>query len=135
MEENKIIDVETFLKLFMAISYTHEQVLFNESNLRNYLWNNYLIDEESLSKFDDVIMQMEKEKTIKPVKDCLSLYQISNRFDYISVIKDNHEYLKDMIKFFYQYYDGSKIAERDNNYNAIRTKINVGSDLDKKKNR
>ena len=137
MEEKYIyqeIDLETFMKLFMAISYSHEQVLFNEETFTNYLWQNYLIEDDVLDKFDEVITNMEEEGIIKKIHERFHLYQISNQFDFISVIKDNHQYLKEMIEFFYEYYDGSKTYGPDNYFNVIKTKIRITS-KDKKNNR
>lgn len=137
MEEKDIyqeIDLETFMKLFMAISYSHEQVLFNEEAFTNYLWQNYLIEDDVLDEFDDVMINLEDEGIIKKLYERFHLYQISNQFDFIRVIKDNHQYLKEMIEFFYEYYDGSKTNGPDNYFNVIKTRIRITS-KDKKNNR
>lgn len=137
MEEKDIIqeiDLETFMKLFMAVSYTHEQVLFNEEAFTNYLWQNYLIEDDILDEIDDIIIKLEDEGIIKKIYERFHLYQISNKFDYIGLIKDNYHYYNEMIEFFYEYYDGSKIYGPNNYFNVIKTKIRITS-RDKKNNR
>ena len=133
-EKYQEIDLETFMKMFMAISYTHEQVLFNEESLTNYLWENYLAADDILDEIDEIIIQMEDEGIIKKISECFHLYQIANQFDYINIIKDNHQYLKEMIEFFYGYYDGSKTSGPNNYFNVIKTKIRIVG-KDKKNNR
>ena len=137
MEEKDIIqeiDLETFMKLFMAVSYTHEQVLFNEEAFTNYLWQNYLIEDDILDEIDDIIIKLEDEGIIKKIYERFHLYQISNKFDYIGLIKDNYHYFNEMIEFFYEYYDGSKTYGPNNYFNVIKTKIRITS-RDKKNNR
>lgn len=106
MEEKREIDVEVFTRMFMAVSYTHEQMFLNLVNLAGYLWKN-LTNGEALNQMEQVIEQMVNDKELIKVENHNCLYQISNQLDFKSIIEANQDYLDDIVSFFYNYYDNA----------------------------
>ena len=101
----KEIELDTFMKLFMAISYTHEQRYFNFAHLTGYLWQNFVAEDDVIDQMEDIIDQMVNDKILISEEGYEDLYQISNEIDYMNIIKNNIEYLNDMKKFFMSYYN------------------------------
>ena len=103
----KEIQANTFMNLFVAISYTHEQRYFNLSTLSGYLWQKFIAEDEVINEIEDITDKMVDDKILIPIEGYDELYQISNGINYMKTIKDNIEYLDDMKNFFYSYYNNS----------------------------
>ena len=105
--KDKTIDSKDFFKMFIAISYSSEQVFFNFVDLTGYLFGRYVIDEDVYDELEETLIEMINDGKITLVEGCTNLYQINRSFDFIKTIKDNHDYLDEMIRFFKCYYDRS----------------------------
>lgn len=109
--ERKEIDAETFIKMFIAKSYVSEQVFINYVDFTGYLWEKYVSEPDVLKQIDKFFLEMIADGSIVKVegfdsakaKEFDSIYQITNKFDYYSVLKDNQEYVNDITDFFYSY--------------------------------
>ncbi len=112
MEENEIIEIEadTFMKMFLAISYLNEQVFFNLVDLTGYLWN-YIQDDNKVficDQMTDTLSEMMNEGSVNKVEGCTCLYQVNGTIDYLNIMKDNDQYKNAMVEFFKNYYDRSE---------------------------
>ncbi len=105
--EEKEINAEDFMKMFVAISYASEQVYFNFVDLTGYIFGRYTIDGDVYNEFEDVLDSMISDETVTKVEGCNNLYQVNRKFDYINTIKDNRDYLEDMVRLFKCFYDKS----------------------------
>ncbi len=117
--ERKEIDAETFIKMFIAKSYVSEQVFINYVDFTGYLWEKYVSEPDVLNQIDKFFLEMIDDGSIvkvegfdsakvegfdsAKVKKFDGIYQITNKFDYYSVLKDNQEYVNDITDFFYSY--------------------------------
>jgi len=120
--KEKEIEACDFLRMFVAISYSSEQVFFNFVDLTGYLFGRYVVEEDVYNQLEDALDNMIDDGKITKVEGCDNLYHINHNYDYIRTIKENREYLNDMIHFFKSYYDRSnKLA----NIRIVENKIEV----------
>lgn len=109
MEEKEIIEIEadTFMKMFLAISYLNEQVFFNLVDLTGYLWNNIQDDDKVgiCDQMTDTLSEMMNNEIVTKVEGCNCLYQVHGNIDYINIMRDNGQYKDTIVEFFKNYYD------------------------------
>ena len=114
--EIREIDAETFIKMFIAKSYVSEQVFINYVDFTGYLWEKYVTEPDVLEQIDNYFQEMiddgsivkvngwnKSDKEFVEVKGLNGVYQITNKFDYYSILKDNQDYIDDITYFFYAY--------------------------------
>ena len=111
MEQRKI-DIETAVKLFMAISYVQENRLFDYYQFRNYLFESYeasedYINQEEILDYEDelwrIIDAYLDDGLLSVIEEYDGLYRVNNCINFKYIIENNYDYYQDMIEFFYRY--------------------------------
>ena len=107
MEDKEIIEIEadTFMKMFLAISYLNEQVFFNLVDLTGYLWKYYPDELDACDQMADTLSEMMSNDIVNKVEGCISLYQVNGNIDYLNIMRGNIQYKDAMVEFFKNYYD------------------------------
>jgi hypothetical protein len=107
MEEFEIkeIDAETFVKMFVAVCYTHEQRYFNVEHFLDFLAHTNLTDceiqNQIIAEINNLIgKELEPIETADENEKYENLYFITKEIDFLNIIRDNKEYLNELLKFF-----------------------------------
>ena len=112
MEDKLIIDVKTFVEMFVSISYLQEQRMFNSENIRVYIRKNHgaNLDDydfyyyQLFNELDSTIDDMTEKGIISKIDG--NLYFITDKINYKEIINNNHHALADMTEVFYNIYGG-----------------------------
>lgn len=99
-EEIREIDVETFMNLFVAVRLRNEQRTFNIVELDEYLSGFAPIDSyEALSQIWQIATRMVDEGLLVPNDRYPNVLTITNKVDFINIIRNNIEYLPIVDRF------------------------------------
>lgn len=106
MEKELMIDVTTFMNMFVSISYLQEQRIFSYNRICKYFKNVHWSDDTAPFCFGDlidelnmVIDSMRKEGILSSIDG--NLYQVTDKINYKDIILNNHDALADMIEVFF----------------------------------
>ena len=114
--KNKIIDIDTAVIMFMAISYLQENRVIDLYVFRDYLFDSFarsneFLSQEELIDFEDEyyrIMNIYVEDgLLDEVEGHKRLYRVNNCINYKYIIENNSEIYKDMVEFFYRFVEKS----------------------------
>jgi len=108
MGDIREIDINVFMDLFMAICYREEQRLFNKLDLEKQVTYGYLpkyLPEfkavDVYNEMEEILEEMEEDGIIEPVEGRVNVYRVTNRIDFINIIRNNIENLKLVENFFF----------------------------------
>lgn len=103
----KEMDIWTFLDLFMAVSFSQGQSIFDYLRLEEMLTYNDEYDDETKdiisNQLYNLVCQFREDGIIEGIAGYPGLCRILNNFNFRSVLEDNIDYLEDMRDFFYLY--------------------------------
>ncbi len=103
----KEMDVKTFLDMFMAVSYSQGQSLFDYTILEEFLFCDEEYSETEQDEIDGKIInylgEYERNGLVERLNPKKFIYRILNTYNFRKVIEDNYDYLEDMRTFFFDF--------------------------------
>jgi hypothetical protein len=115
------MDLKTFYEMFMAVSYSQGQSLFDYYNLEDYIlysndYSEYVADEicDQISEYTE---DFEIKGYIETLENNRSICRILNSFNFRKVIEENYEYLDVMRNIFFDFISDKSLK----NYIKITT--------------
>ena len=111
----KEMDVKTFLDMFMAVSYSQGQSLFDYTILEDFLFCDEEYSRTEQDEIDEIIVdnleEYERNGLVERINPNKFIYRILNTYNFRKVIEDNYDDLEDMRTFFFDF-----VADRPLNH-------------------
>ena len=116
--DDKIITVDELVRMFVAISYIHEQRIFKFIDIYKYIERCYQYEDDSyrdrilfpdlISEAGEVVDELVKDETLSYVypDGDYGMYRINNKIDILELAKLDNDYLADMIQIFFDILGG-----------------------------